>query len=403
MRQTEHCPKLLSSVEIAGRAWPVENLPTGVSLNRRLGVICADAVEDAQVISPYYADAVLTPRAVKAPNGDHLAFGVVGGLYFSPHVPSNQARMWRSTDNGRTWDEGVDPWQMPNAKEHCLVPFVDPQEPARIYVIGNASEDSAFEAPMVLRSSDDSGHTWTEPWQIVPQDDATFPGAPVHMRGGVLSDGTWLWGAYYRQKGNGNDDRQFVLRSTDRGRQWTILPAPHPDGWQHPEWGKFMESIAVPTGGRNAVLYLRAPGGCMYEKRTRDSGLTWSDTAEVPDLVHPDAPPMVFPLTQEDGLIAFIHNRYTAEHPYHYHPDRNALWLATSHDAGQTWSEPRFILAQAKHTDNPLSLDPDVSYVDLLVDGPELHLFVSDGQHQVLYVRFRKDQLSQFPVAADIG
>jgi len=158
-----------------------------------------------------------------------------------------------------------------------------------------------------------------------------------------------------------------------------------------------MEGIVVPVGASEAVFYLRAPGGRMYEKRTNDSGLSWSETQETPGLVHPDAPPMVFLPAGGKRLIAFIHNRYTAEHPHHYHPDRGTLWFAVSDDAGRTWSEPRFLIAQAKHTDKPTSCDPDVSYVDLLVDGTALHLFVGDGQRGALHLAFSEQDLEAFP------
>jgi hypothetical protein len=248
---------------------------------------------------------------------------------------------------------------------------------------------------MVFRHSDDNGQSWSEPQSIVPEDDPKFPGAPIHMRGTVMPDGTWLWGAYYRLGSVG--DTQYVLRSTDRGQTWSIVPDAHPIGWTHSKWGKFMEGIVIPTGASNATLYLRAPGGRMYEKRTVDSGLTWSDYTEVPGLVHPDAPPMVFRLADGKRLIAFIHKRYDSKHPHHYHPDRVELWFAVSEDQGRSWSEPRFVIAQAKHTDRPLSCDPDVSYVDLLVDGSALHLFVADGHRQTVHLQFAERELGAFP------
>jgi hypothetical protein len=391
----ESHPRLLARVEIAGMAWPRDELPEGLTLNRELGVIVPGEFVKVQAVGLYYAHGtIFGPRAVKAPNGDYLVFGVHGGYYEMSDMPNNEPILWRSTDQGRSWDRGTRPWTQ-DAGEHCLVPLVDPLQPGRIYVLGNASRGRTHSTGMVLRHSDDNGHTWSAPTPIVPKNDPTFPGAPIHMRGAVMPDGVWLWGAYYRDKGN--NDTQYVLRSTDRGQIWTIAPNPHPQGWTHPKWNKFMEGIVVPIGGSEAVLYLRAPGGRMCEKRTTDSGLTWSETQETPGLVHPDAPPMVFPFAGGKRLIAFIHNRYTAEHPHHYHPDRNALWFAVSDDAGRSWSEPRFLIAQAKHTDKPTSCDPDVSYVDLLVDGRALHLFVGDGQRRALHLAFSERDLAAFP------
>lgn len=404
----EPAPRLVAQVEIGGRTWPLDRLPPGLTLNREPGVVVASPTAKVQAVGPYYPyGTIFGPRAVKAPNGDYLVFGAHGGLYFSPEVPANQAVMWRSTDQGMTWAEGVRPWQMQGSKEHCIVPFVDPSEPNHIYTMSNASPDSKFTADVVLRYSDDNGHTWTERgrWSKndVPQKIAGFRGGPVHIRGAVLGDGTWLWGVYDRDGAGLKGDRQFVLCSQDQGMNWTLHPQEGQNGWYHPEWDKFMEGSVVATGSRSATLYLRAPGGKIWEKRSSDSGLTWSETQETPGLVHPDAPPMIFPLAGGKRLIALIHNRYTVEQPHHYHPDRTALWFAVSDDAGRSWSEPRFLIAQAKHTDKPLSCDPDVSYVDLLVDGADLHLFVGDSQRRALHLSFSENDLGRFPTKEELG
>lgn len=395
-------PALIPTVEVAGVAWKLDKLPQGLKLDRELGVVVAAAVGKVQAVGPYYPHGtIFGPRAVKAPNGDYLVFGAHGGYYQMSAEANNQPVIWRSTDRGRTWGEGVRPW-VQNASEHCLVPFVDPSQPDRIYVFGNASRSRAHAAPMVFRNSDDNGHTWSGPTPIVPTNDPTFPGAPIHMRGAVMPDGSWLWGAYYRGTGL-EGDTQYVLRSANRGQTWTVAPQSHPQGWKHPQWNKFMEGTIVSTGRMNASLYLRAPGGGMYEKHTTDSGLTWGETQMTPGLVHPDAPPMIFPFAEGKRLIAFIHNRYTAEHPHHYHPDRGALWFAVSGDAGRSWSAPRFLIAQAKvpqHKDPVNSCDWDVSYVDLLVDGPALNLFVGDGQRRALHLSFSEQALETFPEKA---
>ncbi len=400
-------PQLLTKVEIAGIAVEPDALPGGLTLNRELGIIFPDALETLQAVGPYYPyGTIFGPRAVKAANGDYLVFGAHGGHYCVPDTKGNQAVMWRSADGGETWEEGVQPWQMPDAKEHCIVPFIDPAEPNRIYTMSNASPDSRFTADVVLRYSDDNGKQWNERGRWSKEDDPQripgFRGGPVHMRGAVLECGTWLWGIYDRDTGSIKGDRQFVLRSENHGMSWTLHPGGQRDGWYHPDWNKFLEGSVVATGGPNATLYLRAPGGRMYEKRTTDSGLTWSETQETPDLVHPDAPPMVFPFAGGKRLIAFTHNRYSAEQPHHYHPDRGSLWFAVSDDAGYSWSAPQFVMAQAKYTANPLSCDPDVCYVDLLVDGSALHLFVGDGQRRALHLEFSEKDLGSFPNKEDL-
>ena len=123
----EPAPRLVAQDEIGGRAWPLDRLPPGLTLDRELGVVVAASIGKVQAVGPYCPyGTIFGPRAVKAPNGDYLVFGAHGGLYFSPEVPANHAVMWRSTDQGMTWAEGVRPWQMQGSKEHCIVPFIDP-------------------------------------------------------------------------------------------------------------------------------------------------------------------------------------------------------------------------------------------------------------------------------------
>ena len=387
-------PPLRSEVCIGERAYATDDLPDGLACDHSRGVVFDARVARILPGSPRFDKFAGAPRAIKAPSGDYLLFLCADGYYQSSTGRINEAWMWRSSDRGRSWSKGVHPWIVEDASQHCVVPMVDSRQPQRIYVFGNESRDRSHAATMVMRHSDDNGRSWSPSRKIVPKNDPTFPGAPIHMRGCVMDDGTWLWGAYYRGEGL-KGDTQYVLRSTDRGNSWHVLPNPHPRGWQHAQWDKFMEGTVLPLGGPRAVLYLRAPGGHIYEKRTADGGLTWSATSETPSLVHPDAPPMVFKLADNRTLIAFVHNRYSPDAPNHNHLDRTELWFAVSRDAGRHWSKPRFLVAQAKQPrrPHPHSVEHDVSYVDLLVDGNELHLFVADGQVEALHLLLLADDV----------
>jgi hypothetical protein len=182
----ESHPRLLARVEIAGMAWPRDALPGGLTLNRELDVIVPGEFVKVQAVGPYDAyGTIFGPRAVNASNGDYLVFGAHGGYYQMSDKPNNAPIIWRSTDQGRTWNEGVRPW-VQDAAEHCLVP--------------------------VLRHSDDNGHTWSAPTPIVPENDPTFPGAPIHMRGAVMPDGTWLWDSCH----SGGATAGFCFTATSR-------------------------------------------------------------------------------------------------------------------------------------------------------------------------------------------
>jgi hypothetical protein len=401
-KPAEIAARIKDTVEIAGQGWPVNDLPGDLFCAAEHGVIYQMKISDCRSVGPRFEKFGGAARAVKAPNGDYLAMVCGDGYYQSDSGKVNDAWLFRSKDKGLTWSEGENPWIYEDASQHLLVPFIDPDRPDRIYVFGNESRDRKHSAKMVYRYSDDNGYNWSEAIPIVPRNDPYFPGAPIHMRGTVMPDGSWLWGCYYRGDGL-HGDTQYLLRSTDKGKTWTLYPEAHPNGWKHPDWNKFMEGSILSLGGKQAVLYLRAQGGHMYEKRTRDGGKTWTGFRETPDLVHPDAPPMVFKLSDGKTLIAFHHNRYDPGNPNHWHPDRGELWFSSSDDQGKSWSEPRFIVAQTEKVNaGPTSVKHDVSYVDLLVDGGELNLFVGHGQCHTVLIKFHEKDLEKFYTMTEI-
>jgi hypothetical protein len=84
--------------------------------------------------------------------------------------------------------------------------------------------------------------------------------------------------------------------------------------------------------------------------------------------------------------------------------DRSEVWVATSQDEGITWSEPRFIFANAlaETLENPFR-NYQCSYIDVFPDGDNLHLFVPHRWRQALHLTFPVAALSRFPTAAVLG
>jgi predicted neuraminidase len=150
-------------------------------------------------------------------------------------------------------------------------------------------------------------------------------------------------------------------------------------------------------------MFTRTSEGHLWELRSADDGLNWS-APKPTALVHPDAPPMIYPLRRgADGgaveLIAFIHNRPSGHAWKIVGRERQDLWCCRSTDGGRTWTEPRFVMADAAESPRRVK---EVSYCDLLVDGDVLHLFLDHQKRQIVHVRFKRTDLDAFPTAEEL-
>ena len=151
----------------------------------------------------------------------------------------------------------------------------------------------------------------------------------------------------------------------------------------------------------------RSPEGHLWQARSTDDGRSWSHPAPTP-LIHPDAPPMLFLLSDGATLAAFHHNRH---HDLDYTgldgtkpelmADRSELWVALSGDGGRSWSEPRFLLANALEPtfDTPFR-NHQCSYMDLFIDHGTIHMFIPHRWQQVTHLRFPETLLADLPTAA---
>jgi hypothetical protein len=248
-----------------------------------------------------------------------------------------------------------------------------------------------------MRYSDDDGHTWSKVKLIEPLNDPTFRGVG-HIQGCEMETGTWLLGTYHiRGKPNrGRGDRQYVLRSTDQGETWTLVPGPRPNGWCIQPYDRMLEGETLPLGGARAVMFARVPSGRIWELRTEDDGLTWTDPVPT-TMVHPDAPPMVFWLDGRERMVSFIHRIDSGGSAGT--PTRLELWVCISTDEGRTWGEERLLLANAAAEGFG---NREVCYADLLVDGQDLHLIFDHGKRQVLQVHLQESDLEKLPTHAEL-
>jgi hypothetical protein len=118
---------------------------------------------------------------------------------------------------------------------------------------------------------------------------------------------------------------------------------------------------------------------------------------------------MVFPLSDGKTLVAFHHNKVppTQRGDLNDHAElmkmRSELWLATSTDGGRTWSEPRFVLANAVAPAHAVSgFNFQCSYLDAFTEDGVLHLFMPHRWQQVLHLTIKESVLKTLPAQAQL-
>ena len=169
------------------------------------------------------------------------------------------------------------------------------------------------------------------------------------------------------------------------------------------------EGRPINLSAGHVFLMMRTPEGHLWGSWSEDDGKTWSDPQPTP-LIHPDAPPMLFHLSDEKTLIAFHHNRH---HDLDYTglsgqkpeimQDRSEIWFSLSNDGGHTWSIPQFVFVNALA---PTLASPfrnyQCSYMDMFADNGILNLFVPHRWQQVLHIKINEADLQQFPTAEEL-
>jgi len=378
--------------------------PEGLALCPDLGILAADAVQGK--IIHRSGRIVWVPRATMTPKGDYLTLFPEGkGRYYQ----GEKMLAYRSFDKGKTW---VGPTVAFDSSQshHGFVPLI-PHDSKRIYafgtqpipgMVGARSKGLHENAPIGFRYSDDDGHTWSDVTLIRPENDPDFTGMSC-VRMCETDKGTWLIGSHdgiWHRKGSPAPvtTRQYILRSEDEGKTWTLLPKKRPGGWYLEKYDRMDEGTVVSLGGEKAAIFIRTAEGHIWESRTDDDGKTWSE-AKPTTMVHPDAPPMIFHLGDGKTLISFIHNRYDPRKAHFDKAARNELWCSISKDQGRTWSEPRFVFAGATSGGHIHSC----SYIDMFADGSRIHIFLGQYGRQLLYLNFDESDIVGFPTEGDLA
>ncbi len=355
-------------------------------------------------------------RGTITPNGDYLLMFPDGLHYGHAETKVNEMLAYRSPDKGQTWCGPTVAFTI-DYNQHGFIPL-QPTDSRRLYAFGtqpqwgmyNRADGLHENAPIGYRFSADSGRTWSEAHLIRPDNDPEFRGMSV-MRMCETERGTWLLGTHegdwsYRPLLT----RQYILRSEDQGESWELLPGKRHGGWHTAPLGRMDEGRPLAVAGDEVYLLVRTPTGYLWDSRSLDDGRTWSEFQPT-SMINPDAPPMLFPLSDGQTWVNLHHNVHSQSTYEGLHgtmegmKDRGQLWASLSRDGGRTWSEPGFLCTMARRPDPGASafLNFQCSYVDGFADPPFLHLFMPQCWHRVLHLRIEEDRLAGLPTAHELG
>lgn len=412
---------LAKETEIATRSVRLDVLPDGVSVLENVGLVAASGVTGQVVFRS--TDTLFECRATATPGGDLLVMAPANTVekphgrchYGGQTEKVNDLVSIRSTDGGTSWGEPTRPIDI-DYNLHGFIPLI-PKGSSRIYNFGtqpmlwlyDTSPSGRENAPIGYRYSDDDGRHWSEVRLIRPTNDPEFRGMSV-MRMCETDTGAWLLGSHtadwsYKPL----QTRQYILRSEDRGASWEVLPGPRNSGWGVLEYGRMDEGRPIMLADGRVLLMVRTPTGRLWALWSRDDGKSWS-APEPTTLVHPDAPPMLFTLSDGKTLAAFHHNRF---HDTDYSGlsggkeaimrDRSEIWVALSSDGGESWGEPRFVFANAAAPDreNPF-FNHACSYIDAVRTGETWHLFIPHRWQQIVQLTVAEKDLLTMPTQKEL-
>ena len=399
-------------ISVGGVKFDPTDPPGGLMFRKEAGLVTAPQVDGRLVYES--KTHLFETRATITPRGDYLLMFPEGRHYGGSTNKVNDLMAMRSSDKGLTWSAPQPAFKI-DYNQHGFVPLI-PRGTKRIYAFGTQPVWSEFSvakgqhenAPIGFRHSDDDGRTWSGVQLVRPVNDPEFRGMSV-MRMCETDSGAWLIGSHL---GDWSVKplltRQFLLRSEDRGKTWSLLPGQRPNGWFAPGFNRMDEGRPVNLGGGKVLLMIRTPEGHLWAARSNDDGKTWTEPKPTP-LIHPDAPPMLFHLTDGKTLAAFHHNRH-AQTQYagltakmEGMKDRSELWVSLSRDGGGTWTEPCFVLANALAEAEPNAwFNYQCSYVDAFADQGVMHLFMPHRWKRALHLTIKESDLEKLPTRAEI-
>lgn len=186
-----------------------------------------------------------------------------------------------------------------------------------------------------MMSSEDQGHTWSDPWKLGESTLGQLIG-PVKNKPIQLKDGTIICPSSTEKTENGQTYWMVHFESTkDLGKSWEVV-GPINDGI---EFDAIQPSILTYEDGRMQIL-CRTMQDVISESWSTDQSLTWSPM-KATMLPNPSAGTDALTLADGRQLLVYNHSKQGR-----HSPRRGILNVALSDD-GQSWN-PVMTLEQQK-------------------------------------------------------
>ena len=282
------------------------------------------------------------PNIAALPDGT-LFVTAPSGLQMSPNAASGAAYLWRSRDNGTTWETLREPIAGPMG----LGAFCSCDSDVVTSPDGWVYFSDWWNGGYLVEASPDGGDTWTS--------------MPIATREGLVLvnvDRQWLVagddgvvGLFYSHFSriepglplpvNDLDSGVHAVFSTDHGQTWGEPVIVKSGGdWQiaHP---RMMPdgAIVMPYGLTDASeSYWRDPSMVMLAL-SKDGGATWE---HLPVAEAPEGFDNLWAVQADVDATGAIHVGWSAR----VDDDIMATYVATSRDLGQTWTEPLALRAE---------------------------------------------------------
>ncbi len=252
------------------------------------------------------------------PNGDVLACWYSTVSESGREMAQAASRLRVGSD---TWEPASLFFDVPDHNDHAPVLFCDGK---RVYHFGTQSFAGWDYASNFMRTSDDSGATWSKPKIILTRDDKQALSQPCSAL--KLPDGTLVLAC---DGDNHKDER--VMTSTDDGKTWKVR-----NGDMRKTAGKYAIHPAITHTKDNTILcFLRGPNP-MPVQTSKDLGDTW----EQQDTKFPSisSGQKATALRLQSGAILLV----SMDSRKQMTPEGGAF-AVLSLDEGKTWSEAKHL------------------------------------------------------------